>query len=214
MQETWVQSLGWGSPWRRKWQPIPVFLPGESRGQRIWVGYIPQDHKRVRQNLVTKQQQFCLVPLDLLTGHVSDNWQPLASKLVPFSFNHHQPKVSDLRTEWPPLSLPGHSPDEAAEPVFPAWLLSLITQLNLFANQIADTITLLPAPPITSVFILQIYIIYARVCVCVCVCKHFWPRKLFKHLPLCSNVSFDSLMLTMHALLQQDEQKVSLKLFF
>ena len=21
-------------PWRRKWQPIPVFLPGESHGQR------------------------------------------------------------------------------------------------------------------------------------------------------------------------------------
>ena len=27
MQETWVQSLGWKIPWRRKWQPTPVFLP-------------------------------------------------------------------------------------------------------------------------------------------------------------------------------------------
>ena len=26
MQETWVQSLGWKIPWRRKWQSIPVFL--------------------------------------------------------------------------------------------------------------------------------------------------------------------------------------------
>ena len=26
--------------WRRKWQPIPVFLPGESHGQRSLVGYI------------------------------------------------------------------------------------------------------------------------------------------------------------------------------
>ena len=25
--------------WRRKWQPIPVFLPGESHGQRGLVGY-------------------------------------------------------------------------------------------------------------------------------------------------------------------------------
>ena len=24
--------------WRRKWQPTPVFLPGESQGQRSWVG--------------------------------------------------------------------------------------------------------------------------------------------------------------------------------
>ena len=26
-------------PWRRKWQPTPVFLPGKSRGQRSLVGY-------------------------------------------------------------------------------------------------------------------------------------------------------------------------------
>ena len=25
--------------WRRKWQPTPVFLPGESQGQRSLVGY-------------------------------------------------------------------------------------------------------------------------------------------------------------------------------
>ena len=27
-------------PWRRKWQPIPVFLPGESHGQRSLVGTV------------------------------------------------------------------------------------------------------------------------------------------------------------------------------
>ena len=26
------------SDWRRKWQPTPVFLPGESQGQRSLVG--------------------------------------------------------------------------------------------------------------------------------------------------------------------------------
>ena len=26
-------------PWRRKWQPTPVFLPGESHGQRSPAGY-------------------------------------------------------------------------------------------------------------------------------------------------------------------------------
>ena len=30
MQETWVQSLVGKIPWRRAWQPAPVFLPGES----------------------------------------------------------------------------------------------------------------------------------------------------------------------------------------
>ena len=32
-------------PWRRAWQPSPVFLPGESHGQRSLSGRSPQDHK-------------------------------------------------------------------------------------------------------------------------------------------------------------------------
>ena len=32
----------WKIPWRRAWQPIPVFLPGESHGQRGLTGYSPQ----------------------------------------------------------------------------------------------------------------------------------------------------------------------------
>ena len=32
-------------PWRRKWQPTPVFLPGESHGGRSLLGYSPWGHK-------------------------------------------------------------------------------------------------------------------------------------------------------------------------
>ena len=31
-------------PWRRKWQPTPVFLPREFHGQRNLVGYSPWGH--------------------------------------------------------------------------------------------------------------------------------------------------------------------------
>ena len=34
-------------PWRRKWQPTPVFLCGKSHGQRSLVGYSPWGHKVV-----------------------------------------------------------------------------------------------------------------------------------------------------------------------
>ena len=44
MRETWVQSLGREDP-LEKWQPTPVFLPGESHGWRSLVGYIPWGHK-------------------------------------------------------------------------------------------------------------------------------------------------------------------------
>ena len=32
-------------PWRKKWQPTPVFLPGKSHGQRSLVGCSPWGHK-------------------------------------------------------------------------------------------------------------------------------------------------------------------------
>ena len=43
----WVRKI----PWRMKWQPTPVFLPGEIQGQRTLVGYGPQGH-RVRHNWI------------------------------------------------------------------------------------------------------------------------------------------------------------------
>ena len=44
-------------PWRRKWQLTPVFLPGQSHGQRSLAGYSLWGHKRVGHDLATKQQQ-------------------------------------------------------------------------------------------------------------------------------------------------------------
>ena len=37
--------------WRRKWQPIPVSLPGKSHGQRSLVGYSPQGRAKSRTRL-------------------------------------------------------------------------------------------------------------------------------------------------------------------
>ena len=34
-------------PWRRKWKPTLVFLPGKSHGQRSLAGYSPQGHKEL-----------------------------------------------------------------------------------------------------------------------------------------------------------------------
>ena len=41
MFDPWVGKI----PWRRKWQPTPVFLPGEFHGQRSLAGYSPWDGK-------------------------------------------------------------------------------------------------------------------------------------------------------------------------
>ena len=42
MLETWIQSLGWEDPLEKEMQPIPVFLPGKSHGQKSLVGYSPE----------------------------------------------------------------------------------------------------------------------------------------------------------------------------
>ena len=44
-------------PWRRAWQPTPVFMPGKSQGQRNLVNYSPWGCKRVGHDSATKQQQ-------------------------------------------------------------------------------------------------------------------------------------------------------------
>ena len=43
-------------PWRRKWQHTAIVLPGKFHGQRSLVGYSPWSDKRVRHDLVAKQQ--------------------------------------------------------------------------------------------------------------------------------------------------------------
>ena len=39
----WVGKI----PWRRKWQPTPVFLTGKFHGQRSLVGYSPWGHREL-----------------------------------------------------------------------------------------------------------------------------------------------------------------------
>ena len=41
MQETWFNLWVGKIPWRRKWLPTPLFLPGEFHGQRSLEGYSP-----------------------------------------------------------------------------------------------------------------------------------------------------------------------------
>ena len=50
----WVRKI----PWRRKWQPTPIFLPGESHGQRSLVGYSPWGCKESDRNKYTHMQTF------------------------------------------------------------------------------------------------------------------------------------------------------------
>ena len=47
---SWIRKI----PWRREWQPTPVFFPGESQGQRSLAGYTALGFARVRHDLATQ----------------------------------------------------------------------------------------------------------------------------------------------------------------
>ena len=53
--DPWVGKI----PWRKKWQPTPIFLPGKSHGQRSLAGCSLWGHKRVRHDLATKGTRCC-----------------------------------------------------------------------------------------------------------------------------------------------------------
>ena len=55
----WVGKI----PWRMKWQPTPVFLPGESQGQGSLVGCRVWDHTESDTTKVTQQQQLSKKPV-------------------------------------------------------------------------------------------------------------------------------------------------------
>ena len=68
-------------PWRRKWQPTPVFLPGKFHGQRSLVGYSTWGPKRVRHDWVTKQQQL---------------WKDV-EELIPCCLHHNRLQIVGLK---------------------------------------------------------------------------------------------------------------------
>ena len=79
----WVWSLGQEDPWRRKWQPIPVLLPGKFHGQRSLVGY----HRwggRVRHDWTTLLTYFCYL-LYIMSG-TSSIWYLLHLQLIFIAF--------------------------------------------------------------------------------------------------------------------------------
>ena len=108
----WVRKI----PWRRKWQPTPVFLPGKSHGQRSLAGYSPWGHKESdttkrlsnRGSLAVRQgpvfsSQVSLTQVLLLTSVVPGAWN---SSLKSFSPTSCQLPISISTAVWRLRPLP------------------------------------------------------------------------------------------------------------
>ena len=97
-QEMQIQSLGWEDPLERKWQPTPVFLPGESHGQRSLVdnsswGCTESDTtKRLNSNN----------NINTLSSHLISSHQ-CSFPAALFHSGHQAALV--IKSPWPPLDV-------------------------------------------------------------------------------------------------------------
>ena len=91
------------STWRRKWQPTPVFLPGESHGRRSLVGHSPRGRK---ESDTTERLHFTHstpVANSVMTmKNISRyGWMCLVCKnlLYPHSIENHSNNICIIRPE-------------------------------------------------------------------------------------------------------------------
>ena len=104
----WVTSLSLFTfvDWRRKWQPTPVFLPGESQGWGSLVGCLPG--ASVRNSAHGKGHEeggfgICKAGLSLRKPPFPSIYPPKPeSTYFTVSCSHH---TSDFTGGWPPLPL-------------------------------------------------------------------------------------------------------------
>ena len=95
-------------PWRMKWQPTPVFLPGQAHGQRSLAGYSPWGLKK----LGTTERQAHTIEIQF-TNHTLHLFKIYTSMVLVFSelYNHHQKQLHNIFTtpKRSPMSFSYHS---------------------------------------------------------------------------------------------------------
>ena len=72
--DPWVGKI----PWRRKWQPTPVFLPGKFHGQMSLAGYTLKGHKELdmTEQLSTHNERISNVLPNILVAMVLFFFEP------------------------------------------------------------------------------------------------------------------------------------------
>ena len=93
--DPWVGKI----PWRRTWQRTPVFLPGESCGQRSLTGYHPQGCKELDMAKVTQYVpiNFYFIeflkqaPLSCIVTSVQFSHSVMSDSLRPRELQHSRP---------------------------------------------------------------------------------------------------------------------------
>ena len=108
--DSWVGKI----PWISKWQPIPVFLPGKSHGQRSLGGYSPRGRERVRHELATNKDNMTYRYSTTQSMNILSGWQIPNNPFpeMPYCPNLPAPAPSgEMGMEGWPCWFKGHNKD-------------------------------------------------------------------------------------------------------
>ena len=110
--DPWVRK----TPWRRKWQPVLVFLPGKSHGQENLADYSPWGRERVLHSSVA---QSCLTLCD-----------PTDCSIPGFPVHHQLPELAQTHV---------HRVNDAIQPshplLSPSLLPSIFPSIRVFSSE-------------------------------------------------------------------------------
>ena len=93
--DSWVGKI----LWRRRWQPTPVFLPGEFHGQRRLAGYSPWGHKELGMTEHTHTHSHYCLGLSTFTAEDPPGFNPWWANSDPTSCMDGQKKLR-LKKKW------------------------------------------------------------------------------------------------------------------
>ena len=94
----WVGKI----PWRRKQQPTPVFLPGESHGQRSLSGYSPRGCKESDTTEATQHARRLAPPATALSPSITPGptWTSTRNSWCPSAWCALAWHLTTLRLRW------------------------------------------------------------------------------------------------------------------
>ena len=104
--DPWLQKI----LWKRKWQPTPIFLPGEFHGQKSLAGYNQWDRKELdttewlstsTSSLLSKGSPCC--PRDSQESSPTPQFKSISSSVLSFLYS---PTLTSILDYWK-----NHSPD-------------------------------------------------------------------------------------------------------
>ena len=125
--DPWVRNI----PRKRKWHPTLVFFLGKSHEQRSLVGYSLWAHKRVRHDLMTKQQQQHIVKY----FSVQFSRSVVSDSLWPHGLEHTRvPCLSPIRGAYS-NSITSVMPSNYLILCHPLLLPSIFPSIRVFSNE-------------------------------------------------------------------------------